>query len=582
LGNEPNVGGAITTVQPFQIVDGLTWTKGKHALKFGVDWRRVSSVYGDDTYDALFYSEGPSKCTTPSPPCETGLYDLENGIATSVSISANTAGKPAFINLSLYAEDHWKITPRLTFDYGLRWEFNPPPGPVNGHYPVALTSSDVDTTSLKGLGTPPYPASYRHFAPRVGFAWNAIPSAAHPLTVRGGFGIFYDTGQQIVGGGYAGAYPFDSYGPELTNVQLPLTAAQAAPPPPVTTLLPVPDFENLNVSAPTLTLPYTEQWNLGVDYALSAKNTFTASYTGNNGKKLLFTQEFFPANNPNLGEDPEVNLTSNAAKSSYNALQLQDRGRIINGMDVVTSFTWAHALDNSSTDYDIFNPPTWGNSDYDISRSLDVALNYQIPARGESRWMRALTGGWLLANRLSVESALPISVLQTIDEDGETDINYYPDLVKGVPIYLHGAAAAAAYAAAGYPNMPYGGTNAPGNWALNPAAFALVPTAPNEYGDEIPVRQGNLGRNFIRQTPFWALNTSVQRSFAFGERLHLDFRVDAFNILNHPNPTDPDSDLEDGSTFGFLYGYTNTTGTGNALYAMGAPRSLQLSLKLRF
>ena len=453
LGNEPSVGGAISRVGSFQIVDGLTWIKGKHAVKFGVDWRRLSSEYANGTYSALFYSET--------------LTALENGILTAGSISAQAAGKPAFINFSPYVEDHWKVTPRLSVDYGLRWEFNPPPGPVNGLYPAALTSSDIDTTTLKGIGSQPYPASYRHFAPRVGFAWNAIPSSSHPVTVRGGFGIFYDTGQQIVGAGYAD-YPFSVYGPQFTGLPFPLTPAQAAPPPPTTALLPVPDYSVINVTAPTLTAPYTEQWNLSVDYALSAKNTFSASYTGNNGKKLLFTQETFPANNPNLGLDPELNINSNAAESTYHALQLQDRGRIINGLDVVTSFTWAHAEDNSSTDYDLFYQPQWGNSDNDIRRSLDVALNYRSSPHGESRWMRALTGGWLIANRLSVESALPINIIQTSDYDGESDIYYYPDLVKGVPIYLHGAAASAAYAAAGYPN---GGTNAPGNLGLEPGCI---------------------------------------------------------------------------------------------------------------
>lgn len=564
---EPSIGGATTTVQPLQIVDGVSWTKGMHSAKFGVDWRRVSSTYGSGTYDVLIESES--------------LTDIENGIASFANVSALTPGRPAFINLSLYAADHWKLAPRLTLDYGLRWEFNPPPGPLNGMYPVALTSTDIDTASLKGLGSSPYPTSYRHFAPRVGVAWNAVPSAAHPVTVRGGFGIFYDTGQQIVGAGYGYhfAYPFEATGPQLTEVPLPLTAEQAAPPPPVTSLFPVPDFSIFDVTAPNLTLPYTEQWNLSVDYALSAKNTFTASYIGNNGKKLLFTEEFYPIDNPNLGLDPTIDLNSNAAKSTYHALQLQDRGRIIEGLDVVTSFTWAHAEDNSSTDYDIFSQPIWGNSDYDIRRSLDVALNYKIPAVGDSRWKRALTGGWLIANRLSVESALPINVIQTQDDSGEEEINYYPDLVKGVPIYLHGYAADNAYAAEGYPNMPYGGTNAPGEWALNPAAFAQVPLDPTTG---LPVRQGDLGRNFVRQLPFWALNTSVQRTFPLGDRLHLDFRLDAFNILNHANQTDPDADLQDGPYFGFLFGETNTIGSGNPLYAMGAPRSLQLSLKVSF
>ncbi len=95
-----------------------------------------------------------------------------------------------------------------------------------------------------------------------------------------------------------------------------------------------------------------------------------------------------------------------------------------------------------------------------------------------------------------------------------------------------------------------------------------------------PIRQGTLGRNYVRDPSFWALNTAVQRSFPIYERLRLNFRVDAFNILNHPSLGSFDTGLSD-STFGELTGVT-TIGSSNVLYAMGASRSLQFSLKLQF
>jgi hypothetical protein len=97
----------------------------------------------------------------------------------------------------------------------------------------------------------------------------------------------------------------------------------------------------------------------------------------------------------------------------------------------------------------------------------------------------------------------------------------------------------------------------------------------------LPVRQGTLGRNFVRGPGFYTLNTSVQRSFPLYEQLHLIFRVDALNILNHPNLDRPDTGLSD-STFGQLAGQIRTIGVANQLYAMGASRSLQLSLKLQW
>jgi hypothetical protein len=248
-------------------------------------------------------------------------------------------------------------------------------------------------------------------------------------------------------------------------------------------------------------------------------------------------------------------------------LQIKDTGRIANGLDLVAAFTYAHALDNASNDFSQ-NAPFWGNSDYDLRRVLNLALNYQTPTVGARNWIRTITHGWVLANRFSAQSGYPLEIIQTqiVEPDGAQE-NYRPDLVPGVPIYLHGRAA------------DVNGEPVPGGWRLNPAAFAAVPT----NVDGIPVRQGTLGRNFVRNPPFYSLNTSVQRSFPIYENLHLNFRVEAFNILNHPNLSNPDTNFPEDATFGQLVQGTITSiGSYNQLYAMGSARSLQISLRLQF
>jgi|HubBroStandDraft_6_1064221.scaffolds.fasta_scaffold00070_49 hypothetical protein len=543
-----------STESQYQIVNDLTWTRGNHSLKFGGDWRRLKSSIASADYSAFTELQG--------------LAPIQQGVASSVQVTAAAPGTPVFDNISLFAQDHWRITPRLSIDYGVRWEFNPPPGPSNGHYPATLTSSDLVTATVAPSGTAPYKTSYDHFAPRFGFAWNAIPSLQHALTVRGGFGIFLDTAQQTIGSAYFDTYPFNVNGPILTNVPFPLSDAALAPPSLNVPL--IPPYPFMNALTPRLTLPYTEQWNLSVDEALNSRNTLTASYVGNEGKKLLFTGIYYgaPANVLNPDFAGGLNLTYNGSSSNYNALQVQDRGRIANGLDFVGSFTWAHALDNTSSNFGNGNLPLYGNSDNDLRRVFNMALNYQPPTAGSTGWMRALTRGWLIANRFSAQSGYPLNVYQDefVSLPNGTQLQYNPDLVPGVPIYLHGSAA------------DVDGQPVPGSWRLNPAAFALVPTDPTTG---IPIRQGTLGRNYVRGPGFWALNTSLQRTFAIYEELHLIFRVDAFNILNHPNLDFPDTNLPD-STFGQLGSSVRTIGVANQLYAMGAPRSLQLSLKLQF
>jgi hypothetical protein len=539
----------------YQLVDDLTWTRGNHSLKFGVDWRRLTPTAALGAYGSAVELAS--------------LDTIQQGIASTIATSAAAPGTPVLDNFSVYAQDHWRISPKLSIDYGLRWEFNPPPGPSNGYYPATLSSSNLATSTLAPAGTPLYKASYDHFAPRIGFAWNAIPSAQHALTVRGGFGIFYDTAQQVIGAEYFGTYPFNVSGPTLMNVPFPLSSAVLAPPSlsvPIT-----PPYPYLNgVTSPNLTLPYTEQWNLSIDEALNSSNTLTVSYVGNEGKKLLFTGYYQSGPGVPINQDFANGLqyTYNGSSSNYHALQVQDRGRIANGLDLVGSFTWAHALDNASGDFGGFPAPLYGNSDNDLREVLNLALNYQVPTAGSSRWMRALTGGWVIANRFSTQSGFPLNVYQAqyvpLPNGGYQ--NYLPDLVPGVPIYLHGSAA------------DVNGQPVSGNWRLNPAAFALVPTDPTTG---LPVRQGTLGRNYVRGPGFYTLNTAVQRSFPIYERLHLIFRVEAFNILNHPNLDYPDTNLPD-STFGQLVGNIRTIGVNNQLYAMGAARSLQLSLKLQF
>jgi hypothetical protein len=205
--------------------------------------------------------------------------------------------------------------------------------------------------------------------------------------LRGGFGIFYDTGQALGAAGYS-SYPFSAFN-ILSNVPVP--APTSALTPPALNFPLVPPFGFLSgISDPHLALPYTEQWNLSLDQHLGTKNLLTMSYVGNTGRKLLFTQYFSAVPNPNF---TQMQLTSNAAWSRYDALQVQDSGYAAPGLQLIASYTWAHAIDNASTDLPT-NAPEKGNSANDLRQVFNAALNYKVPSITSRTIFRAITNGW--------------------------------------------------------------------------------------------------------------------------------------------------------------------------------------------
>jgi len=547
FGNPPVYGQNVNKQSSFNVVNTISWTKGSHDFKFGMDYRRLSTVYNPGPYSVDL--------------APTSIDSVQQGTA-EVFVNSVLVAHPTFDNVSLFAEDHWKITPRLTLDAGLRWEFNPAPGASNGTFPLALSSSDVATATIAPEGSPQYHTRYHQFAPRLGFAFTPFDSKSHSVVVRGGFGIFYDTGQALGANGYGG-YPFTVTN-NIPSATLPVPVAELAPPPLVTYPSGPPPYGGCcgisGVSDPNLVLPYTEQWNLSVDQSLSTKNTLTLSYVGNEGHKLLVTEAV--RSNPNFNY---FNFISNAASSNYQAFQVQDQGYILHDLQIVGSYTWAHAIDNDSVDASsptgpLFAEPWRGNSDNDLRHVLSLATTYQVPNSNAKPFLKGLTHGWMLSSRFAFQSGYPITVMQNEFCSQLGCVNIAPDLTPGANVYLHNV-----------PNVPFG-------WQLNPAAFSQVPV----NTDGSPITQGNVGRNSFRGPDFWTLNSSVQRSIPLGDKLALNFRVDAFNVFNHPIGGNVNTCLCAGPQyFGTLLG-TQTIGVANSLYALGGPRSLQLSLRLQF
>ena len=554
LGAGGEYGGSGTVQRQYEIVQSLSWTHEAHTFKFGVDWRHLLVQNLQQPYSSFVYV--------------LSLSDVQQGNATDLSVSANAVSYPVFNNLSLYAQDHWKLGTKLTLDYGLRWEFNPPPSVSQGYSPLAIDQvNNLSTTQFLPYGSSLYHSDYLSFAPRLGFAYRLNSSPGHPLVLRGGGGLFYDTGQQVAVEDFLSGYPYTASGATQTEVPLPLSQAELAAP----TVSLMPPYGNVTFfTSPKLTLPYTEQWNLSLDRTMNEHNVLTLSYVGNAGHKLLDFTLYRSASgnlNPAVFSAGSAYINENGANSAYNALQVMDTGNITRNLQMVGSYTWSHALDDLSQNGSYYSLER-GNSNYDLRQMLNVALNYRLQLEKGS-FLSSLRSGWLLTTRFVAEGGLPIDLYQIRTYtaiNNNTDTEYRPNLVPGQPIYLHGSAAGAV----------------PRHWLLNRAAFACTSTTlPSGACSGVPTVQGTLGRNYVRNPPVNNFNLSAERSFPIYDRLNLNFRVDAFNVFNHVNVSDPVTYTFADSQFGVLSAQYSF-GSSNALYQTGANRSLQLNLHLQF
>ena len=292
------------------IVDGFTWQKGSHVLKFGVDYRRLSPTFAPPAY-----FQAPIFLDVPS--AETGNPFLSI-VQSAVGVNM------LFHNLGAYGQDTWRISTRLTVTFGLRWDVDFAPSSPSGPSLAAVTGFNLNNLSNLALapqGTPPFSTTYGNVAPRLGIAYEVRQAPNWQTVIRTGFGVFYDLASSEIGNLFGDAgYPFSAR-TENFGGTFPLTPSAAAPPPITAASLSSPSA-TLSALDPHLRLPYTLQWNVALEQALGSQQTITASYVGAAGRRLI-QSAFVVSPNPSFGN---ADLVGSVGASSYNALQVNFSG----------------------------------------------------------------------------------------------------------------------------------------------------------------------------------------------------------------------------------------------------------------
>lgn len=521
----------------FDVSDDFTLAMGGHRLKVGGDQR------------SIFLNAKPYKGFV-----EIAAANVQSLLSTdSASLYVASANYSRLLtqSLSLYAQDTWRAGPKLTLTYGLRWELSPAPK-ARGTTQVAAWQQvfDPPNIAIASRGKPLWDTRLGNVAPRLGFAYGF----QNDLVIRAGAGVFYDLGLGSAAQ-LATSYPniapgfVDSARLPLANVDQYLPTVSFSPPF---------SFDVLAFD-PAMRLPRSYQWNVAIEKSIAGKQALSLSYIGQIGKSLLRQQASFQPN-PNFAGD--FLLTYNGAWSKYDSLQLQYRRPLSAGLQLLLNYSYSHSRDNSSNDVvaglsnrAISSASDSASSDFDVRHSFSGAMTFAVPELHSRNAFASLTKGWSINAVLVARTGFPFNAgVYSSSPDPYGYALSRPDLVSGQPVWVSNPAA-------------------PGGRSLNPMAFS-IPGEP---------RQGTEPRNSIAGFGLAELDLSVSRKFRLTDHLSMQFGVDGFNILNHPNFANPRAILDYGSAYLRSTQMLNQGLSGlNPLFQEGGPRSLQLSLKLSF
>lgn len=553
------------------ITDTLTWVKGNHLFKAGIDYRRSPSRQESPDFQlaALFLNAAAVQTATAA--------------SFQLSINSPLNTDYSWQNFGAFIQDTWRVSKRLTLDYGVRWDVNPPPDiePARRYVIVDF----VNPIRLAEPGAKLYPTVWNAFAPRIGAAYRLFDKQGRETVLRGGYGMFYDLGS-AAGANSSAFFPFSAT-KTAANVVFPFSAAVMTPP----TIVSTPPYPSSNSYLvqydKDFVLPRVHQWNFAVEQGLGKDQTLSVSYVGNAGRRQLRSgvlapiSRVYPIASPDFNANTNLTIFSNAPgrgdSSDYNAMQVQftKRGRHVSS---IVNYTWSHAFDTSSTTSNVLSTNFFrvdprvdrAESSFDRRHVFSMAVTWSLPSVSPdtNKVLNAITRGWSLDGMFQYQTAYPIEIqyrnLQTSNNLGSLLLR--PDIVEGQPIWID--------------------NNGPLGRRLNPAAFS-IPTV---------TRQGNMARNRIRVGALWQPDVALSRTFAFSERIKLRFKAEAFNVVNHPMFASPvtlmgtknaNGSFTANTQFGTFDRMLNRTPAGegialSSLYAPGGPRSIQLSARLSF
>jgi hypothetical protein len=582
----------------YQFTDNISKIVANHSFKFGADIRYAKNLrVPSDSHRAgelTFNTQNTGQVATAGAGAINGLafatFLLGDVTTFNRYVSSSTDAAEHQRRWFFYGQDSWRLTPKLTINYGLRWELIFPEE-VNGAGNGAQLDLRTGLINVFGLGNVSVHGvqsmNYLNLAPRLGIAYQVNDKTV----IRAGYGWAYELGTF----GATFGHNVTQNPPVLFN-QSPSTPNGAAfqsvfnlaqgPPtptgfvvPPATGQFPLPDGVGAKARPLDVRVPRVEAYNLTVERQLASNTSLSVGYVGNVGRHVgpgsgdgfsfnvnqaafipgLVNQNLAKPYYASYGWTQGIDFYCNCLTNYYNSLQIQLKRSYASGYGVQLSYTWQDAVSDSANDYDIlYNRPLGRGRENSISdHGLTIAQNYDIPfGRGRkfgsdiNRFIDYAIGNWNLSGVTTFYSGLPFT----------PNIQSYPS--GTVRPYT------------GDNNRPNKGTGSP--YASTQNRDHWLNTAPSDalssaFAFPADNTFGNYGYNTLRGPIFINQDLSVAKNFRITERFTTQLRGEAYNLFNHANLGLPNSNVNG-----------NNAGAITAIAFGSTMRRLQFALRLDF
>ncbi|MBV8436724.1 MAG: TonB-dependent receptor [Silvibacterium sp.] len=571
----------------YQYNDTFSMTKGRHSLKFGVSiyapmrnlFQDEPGTRGDLTFTGVFTCQhsAPGKCLSG-----TGL-SYADGLLGATEYTQLT--NVDFVDQRLwmasgFVEDDWKVTPKLTVNLGLRYDFatpvmegknrianfNPNGNGGNGSL-VFATGGSIQDRSLVEPNT-------KNFGPRIGFAF----SPDTKTVIRGGYGYYYSLFERIGSEDQLALNP-----PFLVNKTIASTTTPVLTPSvgfpsnfldPSTINFNALQAFHIRASANHNPTPNVQQWSLGFQREIGSAWTAQVDYVGTKSTHLDVLSNYnqpIIAGNVSTGVIPypnfgQVEFTSPIGFGNYNGLQAALTRRFTNGLSVRAAFTHSRSLDNTPEELESSSGDApngrdyaawYGPSDFDIPNRVSVSYVYQLPFghgrpmlnSGALAW---ILGDWRTSGVYTYYSGHPF---QVNENDGVHNAALDPyGYTTAVPNLV------------GTPHV----VGDPDCWffvSKNKACGKLSSSTADAYATTAVGTIGNVSRNPLRGPHTDVFDAALMKEFPFTERYNLEARWEVFNVANTP-------------LFGQPSGNTTSGGVASITTLSGDPRVMQFALRL--